>query len=258
MMHAKHLKYAALLIVTGLCASTAQAVKPATNRDTLMEGRLIYEQACAWCHGIGGEGDGPAGWFIGRYSSPRPRNFVMGGYKFRSTASGELPTDQDLFRVITQGIPGVMPAYRSLNERERWQIIAYLKSWNSAFEEETPAPLTFPSAPPGPTEAGIQHGRHLYVKLDCRVCHGDNGEGDGPEATAGHLRDADNLRIRATNLTDPSAWKNGASSHDLLRTLMTGLDGTPMPSYANEFDGQEEALWDLVWYIQSLSGKQER
>ncbi|MBA5874498.1 MAG: c-type cytochrome [Nitrospira sp. CR1.2] len=257
-MHAKRLKYIAILIITGLCASTAQAVKPTTNRDSLREGRRIYEQACAWCHGTGGEGDGPAGWFIGRYSSPRPRNFAQDGYKFRSTGSGDLPTDQDLFTTITRGIPGVMPAYRALNERERWQVIAYLKSWNPAFEEEKPVPLTFPQAPAAPTEAAIHNGRNLYVKYDCRVCHGDNGEGDGPEATAGHLRDGNNLPIRATNLTDPSAWKNGASALDLFRTLTTGLDGTPMPSYANEFAGREEALWELVWYIQSLSDQQRK
>jgi mono/diheme cytochrome c family protein len=250
--------YFILLVVTGLCASTVQAVNPATNRDSLLEGRRIYEQACAWCHGIGGEGDGPAGWFIGRYSSPRPRNFVKDGYKLRSTASGDLPTDQDLFRTITHGIPGVMPAYSSLSERDRWQVIAYLKSWNTAFEEETPVPLTFPSPSASPSEASIDNGRKLYVKYDCRACHGDNGEGDGPESIAGHLRDADNLPIRSTNLTAPSSWKNGASAQDLFRTLMTGLDGTPMPSYANEFTGQEEALWDLVWYVQSLSGQHGR
>lgn len=255
-MHVRGLKYLALLVLTGLCASTAQAVKPDANRDSLLEGRRIYEQACAWCHGIGGEGDGPAGWFIGRYSSPRPRNFVKDGYKLRSTASGELLTDQDLFKVITNGIPGVMPGYHSLNERDRWQVIAYIKSWNPAFDEERPVPLAFPSFIPSPTETGIRNGRNLYVKYDCRVCHGDNGEGDGPEAIAGHLRDADNLPIRATNLTNPSGFKNGASAQDLFRTLMTGLDGTPMPSYAHEFTGQEEALWNLVWYVQSLSEQQ--
>ena len=104
---------------------------------------------------------------------------------------------------------------------------------------------TFPSPSASPSEASIDNGRKLYVKYDCRACHGDNGEGDGQESIAGHLRDADNLPIRSTNLTAPSSWKNGASSQDLFRTLMTGLDGTPMPSHANEFAGQEEELW--IW-----------
>ena len=166
-----------------------------------------------------------------------------------------MPTDQDLFRTLTQGIPGVMPAYRSLNERERWQVIAYLKSLNAAFGQEKPVPIPLPPPPLSPSETGIQNGRTLYAKYDCRVCHGDNGEGDGPETAAGHLRDARNLPISATNLTDPSSFKNGATAQDLYRTLMTGLDGTPMPSYANEFAGQEQAVWELVWYLQSLSGQ---
>ena len=251
-------KYLVILAVSGLCATSAYAVRPEDNRDTLAEGRRIYERACAWCHGNGGLGDGPSGWSIGRYSAPRPRDFTKESYKLRSTPSGELPTDQDLFRTLTQGIPGVMPSYRSLNESERWQVIAYLKSFNPAFEQETPVSIPLPPPSVSRPEGAVQHGRVLYAKYDCRVCHGANGEGNGPESQAGRLRDTNNLPIRATNLTDPASFKNGSTAQDLYRSIMTGLDGTPMPSYANEFAGQEEAVWDLVWYLQSLSGRPEK
>jgi len=251
-------RYLVILAITGICATSAYAVRPELNRDTLMEGRRIYEKACAWCHGSEGMGDGPSGWFIGRYSAPRPRDFTQEGYKFRSTASGELPTDQDLFRTLTQGIPSVMPSYRSLNESERWQVIDYIKSLNPAFEQEKPVPIPLPPAPLSPSEGAVQHGRTLYEKYDCRVCHGENGEGNGPEARAGRQRDTKSLAIRATNLTDPTSFKNGGTAQDLYRSIMTGLDGTPMPSYANEFTGQEEAVWDLIWYLQSLSGRLEK
>jgi len=36
------------------------------------------------------------------------------------------------------------------------------------------------------------------------------------------------------------------------RTLVTGLDGTPMPSYADAFDDRG-TLWDLVAYVGSLA-----
>ena len=139
-MHRHVLRYLVILIVTGFCATTAQALLPKDGRDTITEGHRIYDQACAWCHGSEGKGDGPSGWSIGRYAAPRPRDFTAESYKFRSTPSGELPTDQDLFRTITQGIPGFMPSYRSLNEQERWQVIAYLKSLNPAFEQEREEP----------------------------------------------------------------------------------------------------------------------
>lgn len=254
-MHRRVLRYLAILIVTGFCATTAQALRPKDGRDTITEGHRIYDRACVWCHGTEGKGDGPSGWSIGRYAAPRPRDFTAESYKLRSTPSGELPTDQDLFRTITQGIPGFMPSYRSLNEQERWQVIAYLKSLNPAFEQEQPTPMVLPSPPLFPSGNGITNGRALYAKYECRTCHGDNGAGDGPESKAGHLRDAHNLPITATDLTDPSSFKNGATPHDLYRSIMTGLDGTPMPAYADQFAGQEEAAWDLVWYLQSLSGQ---
>ena len=44
---------------------------------------------------------------------------------------------------------------------------------------------------------------------------------------------------------------HGAESADVYRTLVTGLDGTPMPSYAGALD-DTGALWDLVAYVRSL------
>ena len=130
-----------LLILAG-GSSLVFAFKPEDNQTTSERGKLIYERSCAFCHGADGKGDGPAGWFIGRYSAPHPRNFTSEGFKLRSTVSGSLPTDQDLFRTVTQGIPGYMPPFTGLTEEERWQVVAYLKSFNPAFKEENREPLT--------------------------------------------------------------------------------------------------------------------
>jgi mono/diheme cytochrome c family protein len=60
----------------------------------------LYESNCAVCHGIQGDGNGPAaGMFL-----TRPRDFLAGIFKFRSTPSGSLPTDEDLFWTITHGL----------------------------------------------------------------------------------------------------------------------------------------------------------
>lgn len=256
-----HPKIGTILLITtvfGLFGTTAQAIRPEENRYACEKGRLIYERTCAWCHGTEGRGDGPAGWFIGRYSAPRPRDFTTGSYKFRSTPSGDLPTDQDLFRTITQGIAGYMPPYRSLAEDERWQVIAYLKSFNDAFKEEKPTPIPLPFPPHVPSDAGIENGRKIYLQFGCQVCHGEHGAGDGQESKDDHLRDAQNLRITATNLSDRSAMKSGAGPQDFYRSIMTGLDGTPMPSYADQFAKREQEAWDLVWYLLSLSDKPQR
>lgn len=235
--------------------SLVSAMKPEENRATREKGKIIYERSCLLCHGADGKGDGPAGWFIGRYSAPHPRNFTMESFKFRSTISGELPTDQDLFRTVTQGVPGYMPSFNGLTEEERWEVIAYVKSFNPVFKEERSTPLIIPTPPFPPSDESIENGRTLYSKYGCRSCHGDNGYGDGPESVKGNLKDARGLPISAGNLTDRTSLKNGSSPRDIYRSLMTGLDGTPMPSFADALNGKEKEAWDLVYYILSLSSE---
>src|SRR5262245_37399006 len=71
-------------------------------------GKQLSEAKCALCHGASGKGDGPAAERL----LPRPRDFTAGKFKIRSTASGQLPTDDDLVRVIRDGMPGTsMPAW---------------------------------------------------------------------------------------------------------------------------------------------------
>ena len=237
-------------------ASFANAVKPEDNQVTREKGKQIYDRACLLCHGANGKGDGPAGWFIGRYESPRPRDFTGGSFKFRSTPSGELPMDQDLFRTVTQGIPGKMPPYGGLSEEERWQVIAYIKLFNRSFKGAKPTALVVPNPPGPPSDAGIENGRKTYIKYGCQNCHGDNGYGDGKEALDGNLKDTYGLMVAPGDLTERASLKNGSSAQALYRSIMTGLDGTPMPSYADTIGGNDKDVWDLVYYILSLS--QER
>ena len=234
-------------------ASFAQAVKPEETQATREKGKQIYDRACFLCHGANGKGDGPAGWFIGRYEGPRPRDFTGGSYKFRSTPTGELPMDQDLFRTVTQGIPGNMPPYGGLSEEERWQVIAYIKTLNPAFKGAKPTALVLPNPPGPPSDAGIENGRKTYIKYGCQHCHGDNGYGDGKEALDGNLKDPYGLMVSPGDLTERASFKNGSSAQALYRSIMTGLDGTPMPSYADTIGGNDKDVWDLVYYILSLS-----
>lgn len=247
-----------ILAVTGFVGTAVNAMRPEENRATREKGKLIYERSCVWCHGADGRGDGPVAWGIGRYSAPRPRDFTVESFKLRSTPSGELPTDQDLFRTITQGIPGYMPSFHSLTEEERWQVVAYIKWFNPAFKHERSASIPLPFPPYPSTDARIESGRRIYGQSGCHICHGENGNGDSPESRAGNLRDAQSLRIAASNLSDRTSLKNGATPRDLYRSIMTGLDGTPMPSYADQFAGRQDDAWDLVWYLLSLSEEPRR
>ena len=94
-MRRKFITLSATILVMELAATTVWAVKPDDNRATRENGRVIYERSCVFCHGVEGKGDGPAGWFIGRYSSPHPRDFTSEGVKLRSTES--VPGDSAKF-----------------------------------------------------------------------------------------------------------------------------------------------------------------
>src|SRR5215471_12360001 len=88
-------------------------------------GKAVYLQHCSACHGVNGDGSGPASvWLF-----PRPRNFNAGLFKIKSTPGTALPTDEDLFNTITRGMPGSsMPSFTYLTEQERRDAIQYIKS----------------------------------------------------------------------------------------------------------------------------------
>jgi len=242
------------LILGGLAAGTVQAAPFQNPPPDVEKGQVIFEQVCMPCHGINGVGDGPAAFFIGSYSSPRPQDLTAGIFKFRSTPSGELPTDQDLFRTITNGIPGFMPTFVGLTAEDRWHVVEYVKSLFPGFkEEEAVEPVTvgipnFPSTP-----ESIQRGKTIYFQFECDSCHGPNGRGESALFQAGKLKDSRDLPIRPTDLTNFPSFKNGASTRAIARTLMTGMDGTPMPSFADTFTDQKEDVWHVVNFIRSLS-----
>jgi len=208
----------------------------------------VYNHACSWCHGMDGRGDGPAAFSINKYRSPRPRDFTRGRFKFRSTPSGQLPTDDDLLRTVERGIPRYMPSFKGLTAGERRQAVEALKRFYTGFESARPTPVTIPEAPVVDADA-VARGRQVYEDAGCAACHGDRGHGDGSSAAA--LRDDVGLPIQPADFRFPRLFKGGSSPEDLYRTLVTGLDGTPMPSYASAID-DPNALWDLIAYVRSL------
>ena len=90
----------------------AVSVMQAPQSLRLLErGREVYHQRCVGCHGEKGDGNGPAAAFL----DPRPRNFTVPAFKFRTTPSGSLPTDGDLYRTITRGVRWTaMPTWHEL------------------------------------------------------------------------------------------------------------------------------------------------
>jgi len=226
--------------------------RPPVNKATVAEGRRLYENACIFCHGVKADGKGPVAYFLSRDTAPLPRDFTLGPYKFRSTESGEPPLDEDLFRTITRGIKGFMPAFASLDVADRWKLVYYIESLiPEDFKDVEPEPIKVVGKPVPMTAMSVQRGYLLYQKAKCWECHGGGGEGNGEKAPK--LKDDWDMPLPPTNLTMPSSFKAGNQPEDLYRTILTGLDGGPMPSFQDQFEGHEQDIWDLINYIRSLS-----
>lgn len=193
---------------------------------SVSRGETVYSKACAACHGENGDGNSEAG----RYLNPLPRNFASGMFKFRSTPSGELPTDADLLRIVDNGIPGTqMPAWkRILTNQERLDVVAFLKTFSADFKDG--AQPAIPIGPdPGSTPQAVQEGKMVYMLMECWACHGGKGRGDGKSGKT--LNDDWGHKIRPLDLTS-FRYKAGNDPETLYRTFTTGLNGTPMPAYA--------------------------
>lgn len=233
-----------LILALGFAAAAGGLAGAAGPRGDAAKGEALYAQKCAVCHGATGKGDGPAEFVL----FPRPRDLTRGIFKIRSTPT--LPTDQDLFRVISRGIPGTaMPAWDFLTEAERWDLVAYVKGLSPVFRERAAgAPLTIPP-PPRPTRALLALGERLYADAGCVECHGPSGRGDGPSAPT--LTDEWGNPIVPYDFTIPGRMKAGSTARDVYRTLLTGIGGTPMPSYADSLSAEE--AWGLAYYVLSLA-----
>ena len=183
------------------------------------------------------------------YLNIQPRNFDAAVFKCRSTPTGTLPTDDDLYNSVGRGfVMTNMPSWISLTNQQRADLVAFIKTFSPRFKAEKPGdPIKVP-AEPKVTAESIKHGQELFQKLECWKCHGPEGRGDGPSAST--LTDSNDQPIRPYNFAVGSRFKCGATNHDLYKIFMTGLDGTPMPSFADVI--KPEDGWDLVHFLRTL------
>lgn len=225
----------------------AQRARVASNA-LAQRGQRLYDAQCAACHGLHGDGKGI---LATGGMNPQPRDFTSGWFKFRSTPSGTLPTDDDLFRVISRGISNsTMPAWSQfLTEQQRWEVVHYVKTFVEEMDSEGPGKPIAVSPPLPSSPESIARGRQLYATAGCEQCHGNDGLGDG--RSAHELTDDWGFPIRPADLTNKWGFKGGYTLTEVYQTLRTGLDGTPMPVLDDAFSPEE--TWHLVNYILSLS-----
>ncbi len=227
------------------------------SAEQIEAGKRVYFTKCVWCHGVEGSGDGPGAdrlW-------PRPRNFNAGTFKIRHTASGELPLiDVDLMQTVTHGLPGsAMPSWEGiLTDEQRKDVLAFVttqlvkdRDWqDEEFETFTVLQLDQLQAPP-PTPESIKRGSELVQEKKCVECHGMEGRGDG---NAFNLKDDWGFSIQPADWH--KCWNFRGSRQDpynvknIFRTFSTGINGTPMPSFADTTSVEDR--WDIANYVNSL------
>lgn len=241
---------AAFLIFVGAGPSVAQEApkgKKLTEEDAKL-GKAVYEKRCIWCHGEAGDGNGPAADRL----RPRPRDFTRGLFKIRTTPFGKIPTEQDIFRMVSEGMPGSsMPAWKEVLSRDEiWQAVAYVRTFSGKFKRAEESGEMPPSIqvgePPKVTDELLAKGKTLF-EANCQKCHGMEGRGDGLSAPS--LKDSWSDRIWPRDLTKGWTFRGGNTVQDVYRTLMTGISGTPMPSNTDTF--KEEDAWAVAQLVRS-------
>ena len=241
------------------------ALAPEPSADMIEAGKRVYFTKCVWCHGVDGAGDGPGAdrlW-------PRPRNFNQGTFKIRHTASGELPLfdakkpvpgQNDLFETVTHGLPGsAMPSWEGiLTEEQRLQVLSFVTTQlvkDRKFTDQKSESQTILQMgdlkPIAPTEESLKKGAELVVEKKCVECHGADGRGDG---NAFNLKDDWGFSIQPANWH--KCWNFRGSRQDpynvknIFRTFSTGVNGTPMPSFADNTTVEER--WHIANFVNSL------
>jgi len=115
---------AALILVAGTLGVLAQGpwVAPPEAKSLknpvkgVGDAKKLVETNCVTCHGASGHGDGPA---AAALPPPKPANWTSDAVQKQS--------DGEIFWKITNG-RGAMPPWKHLPEKERWEIVNYIRT----------------------------------------------------------------------------------------------------------------------------------
>ncbi len=244
MIHAPATRTPRMAVLVASLAVIAVPVAALAATGDGNAGKVVYERKCLLCHGDKGDGKGPGAERL----DPRPRDFTSGLYEIRTTSS-KIPSDADLFDAITRGMPGTsMPSWAILSEKDRWNLVAYVKTFAADRFKEPPTKQELPKEV-GPSAESIKRGKEMFEAIECNKCHGADGRADGPSAP--ELKDDWGNPIKPANLTKRWRFRGGAGRADIAMRLATGIQGTPMPSFIDSVEKPED-IWHVANYVASL------
>jgi DMSO reductase family type II enzyme heme b subunit len=270
-------------------SQVATAIKDQlVKQRSAMIGGDLYQHRCAACHGEEGLGDGVAAELM----YPRPRDFSLGLFKYKTTPGVLPPSDEDLFNTIKHGLSATaMPGWSSLISDDQIEsLIPVLKGFDMTatwspedaddeyFDDEGRYTKTdFISISDRElvdrmvdySPESIARGREVFDKA-CNECHGDSGRGN---ITSGKkLEDDWGYRIWPRDLTKPWTYRvsevkaaDAAESRvqtiqRIYQRLSIGITGTPMPAHREVEEGNKDPIeledrWHVANYVYSLREK---
>ncbi len=214
------------------------------------KGETVYIKRCLQCHGDEGDGLGPAADRL----NPPPRDFTLGLYKIKSSAfDADLVNDDDLFRMVRDGMPGTaMPGWGDmLSEQDMWDVITYIKSF--AELEGTPEGQVDYGKQIESSPESIAAGKKYFLADDrCSECHGVEGRGDAIKK----LKNDNGERTWPRNLTKPWTFRASNDPKDVFTRITVGIPTTQMPSFADPKSKKKlsiEERWHIANYVVSLA-----
>lgn len=262
--------------------------KDQLDRLHLRHGMQVYNRQCAGCHGVSGDGLGPAAQNL----NPPPRDYRLGVFKFTSTPRGAKPRREDLARIIRRGAKGTsMPSFRWMAEDDLQAVIDYVitlsvrgeteyrvmrvaseqlgeedpvdfaifaeelagirVTWDEAASQQV-LPIT---AEPLVSDDTIQSGAKAFVELNCYKCHGKDGRGNKAFNVG---KDEWGHTAFAADLTS-GTLHGGRRPVDIYRRIYSGINGTPMPGFKDPDAAKEETelqrsatIWHLTHFVSAI------
>jgi mono/diheme cytochrome c family protein len=236
----------------------------------LNDGKSLYTEYCMPCHGVNGDGKGTS--YKGL--AVPPRNFKLGIYKFGQVVSGELPHDEDFYKILKNGLHGTAMLPWDLSQQQMFNVVQYIKTfapakWEGA-DKKLGESIVVNRDPYGEAhkDSAISRGKEVYhVVAQCWTCH---------RAYASHSEISEiNQKINGKPMTDfdPEMYhvKLQGSDHgwptmppeftydsvrsaktvdDLYVRLNAGVGGTAMPSWKGTL--QDDEIWAVAYYVKSL------
>jgi mono/diheme cytochrome c family protein len=234
-----------------------------------------YNNYCMQCHGVLGDGLGPAA----QGMVPAPRDFRQGIYKFGNVSLGELPTDEDFARIIRYGLDGTAMLPWDISDQRLDAVTQYIKTFSPKWREEGAGTVVeFAADPWGPllTSQAIEQGKRIYHGLaQCYTCHpayvstaeistyAMESTGQGMDS----IRENPHLSILQGSSFGHSYMPPDFTQHhirtsrnvsDTYKRLVVGVNGTTMPAWrgmlslTGDTEEDEKNLWALAYYVQSL------